>query len=67
MKPKWKPPTKFIDAGEATAEFDGKDLFLVCGGMRVAKRQGGKWVALEGGPPVEDMSDCDEGFGSSQP
>jgi hypothetical protein len=53
---KSQPQHPVEEGGNAELERDGDDLYLVCGGCRVAKRKNGRWVQFEGGPPVTDIS-----------
>jgi hypothetical protein len=41
------------EAGEGTIEFEGTDVFV--SGVRIAKRQGKKWVSLLPGVTVRDI------------
>ena len=41
------------DIGEGTIEFEGTDVFV--SGVRIAKRQGKKWVSLLPGVTVRDI------------
>jgi hypothetical protein len=43
------------DNDEGSIECDGKDMFVVRGGVRLAKRKRNKWVSLIPGVIVQDI------------
>ena len=42
---------------EGTIELDGKHMFVVRNGVRIAKRVGGNWVSLTPGVTVRDIKE----------
>ena len=45
------------DNDEGSIECDGKDMFVVRGGVRLAKRKDNKWVSLIPGVTVQDIKE----------
>ena len=45
------------DNDEGSIECDGKDMFVVRGGVRLAKRKHNKWVSLIPGVTVQDIKE----------
>ena len=45
------------DDGEGSIEHDGKDMFVVRSGVRLAKRKDNKWVSLIPGVTVRDIKE----------
>ena len=45
------------DNDEGSIECDGKDMFVVRGGVRLAKRKHNKWVSLIPGVTVQDTKE----------
>jgi hypothetical protein len=45
------------DNDEGTIELDGKHMFVVRNGVRIAKRVNGKWVSLMPGVTVRDIKE----------
>jgi len=45
------------DNGDGTIEWDGKDMFVVRSGIKIAKRKNKKWVSLMPGVTVRDFRD----------
>jgi len=46
-----------LDNDEGIVEFDGKHMFVVRDGVRLAKRENKKWVSLIPGVTVRDTKD----------
>jgi len=47
------------DNGEGRIEFDGKEMFVVCSGIKIAKRRDKKWVSLMPGVTIRDFKERD--------
>jgi hypothetical protein len=49
-----KAVTQMTDP-EYTVEFDGKETYVICNGVKLAMRRDDRWVSIEPGVTVRDI------------